>query len=317
MRQAFLCWLLFALTCGSASSQESAEPIGSEPPPGNGSITNEIQDRFAGYLDTFNTNDAEAVGAYWSEEAVSVDQETGERSRGREAIVAGFKELFTTSSGVRLTGQVNEVRRLDSDVTIAEGIVTLSTAESEPTRSAFTAVLVKQGGKWLLESSYERALPNPTSHDALKELEWLVGDWRDQTDQAEVLTTVRWSPSEAFLIRSYRADYGEEEAFEGTQIFGWDPHEKQYRTWVFNSDGSFGEGILSRSSNQWLIRMSYKRSDGTVAAGTQILEPLDAETMRVERIGQTIDGVPVLAGEPVTVVRAGAEQRDSQEGGAP
>lgn len=279
--------------------------------------TDAVSQRLAAYLDAFNTGDADAVGAFWSADAVSLDEESGERSTGREAIVAEFEEFFEESPGARLTGSVGSVRTPRPGLAIAEGTVSLFTPDSEPTESAFTAVMVEENGQWLIESSYERDLPSPSPQAALQELEWLIGEWHDQSDEVDVNTTVRWSPNEAFLIRSFQADYNDGESFQGTQIIGWDPSSKQYRTWTFNSDGSFGEGKVSRKGDQWQIRMSYVRADGSTSAGTQVLELVDENTLSVSRIGQTANGMPVPSGDPVTVVRVDAEVAAAPSGGTP
>ncbi|TWT97737.1 SnoaL-like domain protein [Botrimarina colliarenosi] len=264
----------------------------------------EVKGRFAAYLDAFNAGEADQVAKFWSSDAVCVDEGTGERTEGQAAITEGFKTFFAGAADARLTGGVSEVRLVRPDVAIAEGVVTLFVPGAEPTPSSFTAVLVKESGDWLIESSRERDLPSAaTPADALEELAWLVGDWRDDTEGVDVQTTVRWSANQAFLLRSFQADYGEGESFGGTQVIGWDPRSKQYRTWTFNSDGSFGEGAVSRNGDAWLIKMTHVGSDGSVSAGTQVLTQVGADTMRVEKIGQTVDGVPVPNGDPVTVVR--------------
>jgi len=59
---------------------------------------------------------------------------------------------------------------------------------------------------WLIRNSRERDVRPPTSpHEALQDLEWLIGTWQDQSEDAQVITTVRWSPNRAFLIRSFTA----------------------------------------------------------------------------------------------------------------
>jgi len=297
--------LLATLLGATVASHADAAPPAADGEAG-AAETEAIRERLAAYLDAFNGGDAEAVGAFWADDAVSVDEDTGERVTGREAVVAGFRAFFEASPGARLTGDVREVRLLSPDVAIAEGTVTLFKPDAVPTPSAYTAVLVREDGEWLIESSYERALPSPTPEAALEKLAWLVGDWRDQTDGAEVDTTVRWSPNRAFLVRSFRAEYDDGQTLQGTQVIGWDPRAKQYRTWTFNSDGSFGEGVASRSGEQWLLRTSHTQSDGSVSSETQALELVDDDTMRVERLGVSVDGVPAPAGEPVTVVRVGA-----------
>lgn len=299
---------MLTLYCPSTLAQEQAVAAPK---------TDAVTQRLADYLDTFNSGDAAAVGAFWSADAVSLDEESGERSTGRDAIVAEFKEFFAESPGARLTGSVGSVRSPGPGVAIAEGTVSLFTPDSEPSQSAFTAVLVQEDGRWLIESSYERDLPSPTSQAALQELGWLIGQWHDDSEEVDVNTTVRWSPNEAFLIRSFHADYKDGESFQGTQIIGWDPSAKQYRTWTFNSDGSFGEGTLSRKGDQWLVRMSYVRGDGSTSAGTQVIEPVDENTLRVSRIGQTANGTPAPAGDPVTVVRVDTEAAAAPSGGSP
>lgn len=266
-----------------------------------------IRSRLNAYLDAFNSNEAATVAGFWAEDAVSLNEETGERTIGRDALRADFHDFFAQTPGAKLTGQVEHVRLVRPDVAIAEGEVTLFAPDAEPTASAFTAVLVKEGDAWLIESSQERELPSPeTSSDALEQLAWLVGEWQDETDGVEISTAVRWSPNRAFLIRSYHAMYDDGAEFQGTQIIGWDPRGKQFRTWSFNSDGSFGEGVASSSGDAWQVKITQTQSDGTLATATQVITRLDADTLTVEKIGQTLDGVPMPASEPVTVVRTAA-----------
>ncbi|MEO1065693.1 MAG: SgcJ/EcaC family oxidoreductase, partial [Actinomycetota bacterium] len=147
---------------------------------------------------------AAAVAAFWSDDATSENEETGERVSGREALQAEFAEFFAASPGARLTAEVDEVRLVRPDVAIAEGSAVLFLPDAEPTESAFTAVLVKDDGRWLIESSHERDLPSPsTPSAALADLEWLIGDWKDDTEGADVAPTVRWSPNRAFLVRKF------------------------------------------------------------------------------------------------------------------
>ncbi len=274
----------------------------------------DIKNRFAGYLEAFNSGDVERLSACWAVGATALNESTGERTVGREAIAEGLRTLFAATPDARLTGTVDSVRALRPDVAIAEGKVTLYIPGAEPAPSAFTAVLTKEGGEWVFESSQERDLPAPaTPADALGELAWLVGDWRDDTDGVDAQSTVRWSANKAFLIRSFRADFDDGASFEGTQVFGWDPRTKQYRTWTFNSDGSFGEGDVSLNGDDTLIKMSHVQSDGEVSAGVLVLTRVDNDTMRVEKIGQSVGGAPVPQGEPVTVVRVESVSPDASD----
>ncbi len=266
-----------------------------------------IRQRLELYVEAFNTNQAEAITSFWAIDGVSVAEVSGERTQGRDALQQEFAAFFSENSGARLTGDVDNVRMVRPDVAEVEGRTTLFIGDVEPVQSSFTAVLVKEGDEWLISSSHEHSLPQPaTPYDALKELEWLIGTWQDQADDAQVVTSVRWSPNQVFLIRSFHAQFDESDAVQGTQVVGWDPLAQQIRTWTFNSDGSFGQGTVSRHDDQWMLKMTHILSDGRVAAATKVMNRVDENTLSVETIGATIDGEPVPSSEAVTVIRTDA-----------
>ena len=118
-----------------------------------------------------------------------------------------------------------------------------------------------------------------------------------------MITTVRWSESRAFLIRSFNVQHDDGDSLSGTQVIGWDPLNKQIRSWTFHSDGSFGEGFASKNDKDWMIKMSHVHGDGRVSSGTQVITRVDDDTLSVQTIGETIDGELVPASDPVTVVR--------------
>ena len=42
----------------------------------------------------------------------------------------------------------------------------------------------------------------------------------------------------------------------GTQRIGWDPVAGQFRSWDFDSQGGYSEGLWSRDGDRWIIKMS-------------------------------------------------------------
>lgn len=289
--------LTVAMIVVSIAATSHAQPATED---GVDGVRKELQE----YVRVFNQRDPFAIAPFWTNDAVSVQEETGERSEGRDAILADFKQFFSDYPQAQLSGSVEHVRKLGADVAIAEGRLTLVTGDGQPSQSAYTAVLQRENNRWLIASSSERDLPMPaTSYDALQELAWMVGGWEDQTGDASVFTTVRWSPNRAFLIRSYSAQFEEDGSFTGTQIFGWDAVSKQIRTWTFNSDGSFGDGAVSKNGQDWMIKMNQFQTDGRLASGVSVVTRLDDNTIQVQKIGESVNGEPVPASEPVTVVR--------------
>lgn len=311
--------ILFAVVLLATSVPCHAQPrSGSDASHSAEEETQAIRDRITAYVAAFNTQDATAVGSYWTTNGVSVAAETGERTEGREALVEEFAGFFREMPNARLTGQIGNIRMVRPDVATVEGTTVLSLSDGTPVESAFSAILVKEGDDWLIESSRESDLPVPTSSfEALKDLEWMIGTWEDQTAAATVTTTIRWSPSRAFLLRSFAAQFGEGDEVQGTQIIGWDPMSQQIRTWTFNSDGSFGQGTVSRHDDQWILKMWQVLSNGSLAGATKVMTRVDENTMTVETIGQTRDGEPVPSSDPVTVIRTTVDTATSEntEGG--
>lgn len=56
----------------------------------------------------------------------------------------------------------------------------------------------------------------------------------------------------------------------GSQRIGWDPLAKQIRSWVFDSQGGFGDGLWTRDGDQWTVKLNGVRRDGKVASATNV-----------------------------------------------
>ena len=121
-----------------------------------------------------------------------------------------------------------------------------------------------------------------TNH--LKELEWLVGDWSSATSKAGLTlrTACDWTTNRAFLIRRITVEGKEALVQSGTEVIGWDPRSRRIRSWVFDSDGGFGENVWVRDDNRWLIKYSGTLADGGEVSATQILIKVDATTSTVQ-----------------------------------
>lgn len=265
------------------------------------------------YTDAFNKHDAAGLAEYWGEKAVSVNSETGSRIVGRDAIKKGFEEFFKTMPTCKLSAQVSHFRFLKPDLLTLEGTNVLSSNDQEPVENCFTILLVKVGEKkWAIEHATECSVPTPeTAYDGLKDLEWMVGSWKDDTAEVTVESTVTWNPKKTFLIRKFSVQLEKDGDVEtGTQVIGWDPRSKSIRSWTFSSDGSFGEGAWSLVDNEWRVKFNHTNSDGSVLSGTQVITKLNDNTAQVEMIGQEIDGAIAPASPAVKMVRQVAASKE-------
>ena len=130
----------------------------------------------------------------------------------------------------------------------------------------YTAVHVKQDGKWVMASVHEasRAAPAPVSK--LQDLDWLVGKWRSKTDDVVAESDIRWRGNKSFIEREYTVRKGEATTNSGLQIIGWDPQEGQIRSWSFDATGGYGTGLWSQTADGWMIDHIGTLPDSTPTA---------------------------------------------------
>ena len=56
----------------------------------------------------------------------------------------------------------------------------------------------------------------------------MLGDWVNESDDAVVFTTCKWSDDGNFLQREFDVDVEGRIALKGTQRIGWDGQRKQF-----------------------------------------------------------------------------------------
>jgi uncharacterized protein (TIGR02246 family) len=301
MYRVFVPAILAAAVAGGLAPTQDRPPISAIAPKPE---TTAIESFIRGYVDAFNKNQPEAVTSCWTPQCEYVDRETGERTVGRDAIRADMQKLFKENPGAKISVELGSVRFIRSDVAAIEGKSTAYFPKSDPNATAFSAVLVKEGDRWFVDSVQETALPTPpSSESALKELAWLVGDWKDDSPGITVECSAHWAANHSFLVRSYRVEKENQSPWEGTQIIGWDSRNKQIRSWTFDSDGSFDEAFWTRHGDTWQVVLTRTLDDGGMATGTQIMKKLSPDSYTVQMVAREINGEPAPSSEPVRVIR--------------
>jgi len=77
-----------------------------------------------------------------------------------------------------------------------------------------------------------------------------------------------------FLVRTIHVQ-GNETTTDGWEIIGWDPVRQQIRSWIFDSNGGFGETIWVNNGDDWLIRASNVLPDGSRSTAENVLTKVD------------------------------------------
>ncbi len=243
------------------------------------------------YIGAFNTADAEALAALWSPEAVYTNPLSGQQVVGREAIQKQFADIFASAKGIKLAVATHSIQFISPGVAVEHGTATLTGPELDPEESQYTAIYIRRDGQWLLDRVTEEDVTEPSSHfEQLKELDWLVGRWTDEDGQATVVTECNWTRNNNFLVRSFSVRIRDRIDMAGMQIIGWDPAAKQIRSWVFDSDGGFGQGTWKKKEDRWYVQQTGVLADGRKSSSVSILTKLDDQTCTLQSVNRTVDG---------------------------
>lgn len=242
------------------------------------------------YVAAFNKADAKALAAMWALEAVYSNPITDEEVTGREAIEKQFAGIFADAKGAKLESTTLTIEFVSPNVAVEQGVARVILPDQSIDESRYSAVYVKSGGEWLLDRVTEESIPIVSAnYDRLKELEWMVGRWIDQDDEVTVVTECNWTRNNNFLIRSFTVQAGDTIDMSGIQIIGWDPVTKKIRSWVFDSDGGFGQATWNRTGDQWFIRQSGVLADGRQSSSVNIIRYVDEKTCTIQSVDRTVD----------------------------
>jgi len=256
------------------------------------------------FIKAFNAGDADAAAATYTETAV-VATDTGERIEGRARIKQQYAAAFADNPGSTIAIQVDSLRFLGAETALEEGRATITPAKGAgtPEISRFTAVYVKHDGRWLQAAVRDEPAHDLTPHDRLKELEWLVGEWVNESLDAVVFTTCKWADGGNFLVREFTVKTRGEPVLSGSQRIGWDPVRRQFKTWIFDTEGGSAEGYWTRNGDQWVIKAEGVRPDGLHASATNIITRLGKDRLGWQSVDRTLGGAAIPGIDEFTVVR--------------
>jgi uncharacterized protein (TIGR02246 family) len=258
-----------------------------------------IRANIAQFVKAYNAGDAKLVASLFTPDGQTVDKD-GDEARGREEIEKTFADLFKAAPKKQLEVFVESIRFLGHDLAEETGTTKETFAPGEPPeRDRYTVLHVKRDGKWQMALAREEEGAPPTSHEQLQPLAWLVGEWLDDGGSAVVASSCRWSLDGNFLLQDFKLKINGREAMDVTQRIGWDPVNKRVHSWVFDSEGGYGESEWARDGNLWVIRATGIRPDGTTASATNFLMPTGGD----EYVWRSTDRIVAGERQPTTEVR--------------
>jgi uncharacterized protein (TIGR02246 family) len=220
------------------------------------------------FIKAFNAHDAKGVAALWTPNGTVADED-GNRYRGRKAIEEQYAVLFKAHPTSKIQVAIESIEFPTGTTAIEEGESRLLTNDdSPPSAGRYTVVHVQEGGKWLMASVHESALPAASNFAHLEDLAWLLGDWQASAEGVVSRHRIRWIANKSFLQRDYSVHRNGMLNSSGTQIVGWDPRSNRIVSWSFDSSGGYGTGIWDAAPTGWIIESSGVTADGELTSST-------------------------------------------------
>jgi uncharacterized protein (TIGR02246 family) len=240
------------------------------------------------YAAAVANGDAEKIRASWTEDGDYVD------AAGR---VHRVRNLVKQMAGRQRGGKVgsdaapvkSSLRFVAPTVAIEDGEYDCGVAGNGGAMTGrFTAVWVKQGERWLLDSLRESVSAAPLLDEQLRPLAWMLGEWVAEADDAVMLLSARASEHGNFIVREFAVigDGGETTA---TERIAWDPADRELKSWTFDSQDGRGESSWSRDGKDWRVETTEVMDDGgealTVAVITRVGDDRHTWEVKSSKIG--------------------------------
>ena len=285
----------------SGTSETAAAPRSSaQKRPEDEQAIRQIVDAF---VKSYNDHNAAAIAALFTADGMTADED-GNIAKGREAIEKVFAGIFKEHPKTRIEDTIESIRFVGPAEAIEDGTATITHDKATPTeKGRYRVVHVKRDGKWQMASATDLPEDAWTGEDQLKQLEGFIGDWVDESPDALVLTSYHWTDNHRFILSQFTVQIGGRPAMTGTQRIGWDPLKKTLRSWVFDSEGGFADGLWTRDGNQWLLKLSGVTRDGRPASATHVITLVGKDRLILQTVDRVVGKEKMPDGEKILIVR--------------
>ena len=257
--------------------------------PSSGKELEAIRAASNAYISALEQGKPDILGAAWTPDGDYVDA-AGRSFKARDLIAKEFgKGGGRHRDGLQMT--VDALRLITPAVAVEDGHIQHAAAPGEPPlRSRYTAVWVKQDGRWLLDSLREAVLPQAPLNARLMDIKWLVGDFAGRTlDGMRMIVSCSMSRDGNYLLREFYVTLPDGTRRRSSQRIGWDPLAGSFKSWTFNADGGYGEGVWKRQGDVWIVNNSGVEPDGKRTSAMTIYSKIGDDSMTVASVGAIVE----------------------------
>ncbi len=290
------CGALIALTAGFLTGKD--RPVKAVAEPKRKADEEAIRKLSADLTAALEKGDAKNLAALWTGEGEYVSGD-GTTLRGRAAVESAYAKFFAKAKDLKATVDIDSIRFLSHDSALEEGYAKVRKGKGqEPVTSRYSTLCVRENGQWKIALLREW----PDEAVTLRDLDWLIGTWVAKTDDSEVRTTYEWDENKTFLLARITIK-DKENNVTVTQRIGKDPRTGGLRSWLFGSDGGFGESSWSRDGKRWVLDSTGVTADGGEMTATNIFTQIDKDSFTWQSINRTQDGEELPNIPPIKVTR--------------
>lgn len=283
-------FLLIITTCLTASStvwaQEAATSTAANSTAAATPQETEIRADIQAFVDAYNKKDAKQIASLFIEQAYLVD-EHDDVIQGRENIEATFATLFAAVPDSKIETSVESIRFLTSNLAVELGSSAITFTDGTVEYSRYSCVHVLDGKEWKMGLVRDIAL-KPSHRDHLAALSWMVGEWVDENAGTKVKTTCNYVDNGSFLVQEISVETAGQVSLTMTQRIGWDPVGQRFKSWVFDSEGGYGEANWTPTENGWLLKFTGVNSDGQLTSATNHIQPLGVSKYVFESVDRVV-----------------------------
>jgi uncharacterized protein (TIGR02246 family) len=298
--------VVILVACSSALFGQDQVNSGASPAPTRANDEAQIRANIDAFVKAYNARDTKAVASLFAPNAQAIDED-GTTSQGRDAIEKTFAAMFAAEPQAQIKVDVRSIRFIGSAVAVESGRtkVTPNPGE-EPDVTRYTVVHIKSpDGKWQMGFVRDTGA-EPSNYEELKPLEWMIGDWVDESPDSVVTTSCKWSDDKNFILQEIKVRMRGHDTMHLNQRIGYDPLTKQIRAWLFDSEGGFGESFWTHDGNRWIAKATAVRHDGTTASMTNVFTPTGKDSYTWRSIDRVVGG-EVLPPLEVKIARKAPE----------
>ncbi len=254
------------------------------------SDTEAVAQSAAAFEVAFNSGNAVAVAALWTEDGEYVD-DGGQSFKGRKAIQGEYERVFADGKDHKIRIVIDSLT-LDGESTATEqGRAMLDPAPAgAPAFGSYTATHTKVNGKWLMSKVVDARIELPSSYNFVADLDWLIGTWVAEEYGSKTVSVCSWVANKSFVQRIYTVTTPDQITTSGVQMIGYNPQGRHVQSWNFSPDGGHAVGTWWPRENGWMAQMQGMSADGRSSSATVLLTRLDDNAYVWQSINRMFDG---------------------------